>query len=147
MFKKPSLITRIAISKIAGLGFGLLGFVLLPVIWPEASMLLRVGILFWYITLGAIIGIFGVLIEHPVIKLPLPWWARGPLLGAWMNLVLACFAYDDIQAVMIAMCGENSMLYSPFWIILEGAIIGLIIDYFATRFGGEGKETVLTTRI
>ena len=28
------------------------------------------------------------------------------------------------------------------WFVLEGAIVGIIIGYFATRFGGEGKETV-----
>lgn len=142
MFKKPSLITRIALGKAIGLLFGLLGFLLLPAIGPEVGMLLRVGILFWYTTLGAIIGIFGVFTHHPVIKLPLPWWLRGPSIGAWMNLVLACFAYDDIQAIMVNLFGEGGMLRSPFWVILEGAIIGLIIDYFVTRFGGEGKETV-----
>jgi hypothetical protein len=26
--------------------------------------------------------------------------------------------------------------------VLEGAVVGIIIGYFATRFGGEGKETV-----
>jgi hypothetical protein len=33
-------------------------------------------------------------------------------------------------------------LTSPFWFVLEGAIVGLIMGYFATRFGGEGEETV-----
>jgi len=34
------------------------------------------------------------------------------------------------------------MISSPFWFTSEGAILGLIIGYFATRFGGEGEETV-----
>lgn len=34
------------------------------------------------------------------------------------------------------------MICSPFWFVLEGAVIGLIIGFFATRFGGEGAETV-----
>ncbi len=36
----------------------------------------------------------------------------------------------------------NGALASPFWFALEGAIAGIIIGYFATRFGGEGKETI-----
>jgi uncharacterized membrane-anchored protein YhcB (DUF1043 family) len=31
---------------------------------------------------------------------------------------------------------------SPFWFVAEGAVIGLVIGYVATRFGGEGKEIV-----
>ena len=34
------------------------------------------------------------------------------------------------------------MLTSPFWFALEGALIGLLIGYLATRYGGEGPETV-----
>ena len=47
MFGNPSLVTRIAIGKAVGLAFGLIGFIFLPYFWPEASLLLRVGILFW----------------------------------------------------------------------------------------------------
>lgn len=45
--------------------------------------------------------------------------------------------------MMINYFGENSPLSSPYWIIIEGAIVGLIIGYFATKYGGEGKETVM----
>ena len=45
--------------------------------------------------------------------------------------------------MMITMFGEGGMLQSPFWFVLEGAIIGLVIGYVATRFGGDGAETVL----
>jgi uncharacterized membrane protein (Fun14 family) len=38
--------------------------------------------------------------------------------------------------------GNNGLLASPFWFVGEGAIIGFIIGYFATRFGSEGKEIV-----
>ncbi|RLA68268.1 MAG: hypothetical protein DRQ78_01450 [Epsilonproteobacteria bacterium] len=142
MFKNPSLITRIAIGKAIGLFFGLLGFIFLPYFLPEASWLLRWGILLWYTTLGAIIGAFGVITYHPILKLPLPWWFRAPLLGAWMNFVLTFFAFDVMQEMLLSMFAENSILTSPFWFTAEGAIIGLIMGYFATRFGGEGKMTV-----
>ena len=32
--------------------------------------------------------------------------------------------------------------YSPFWIVFEWAILWLIIEYFATKFGWEGKELI-----
>ncbi len=142
MLTKPSLITRIAVGKIVGFCFGLIGFIFLSYFLPEAGWLIRWGILLWYTTLGAIIGVFGVFTYHPVLKLPMPWWFRAPFLGAWMNFVLTLFAFDAMQAMMIALFGEEGILSSPFWFSAEGAMVGLVIGYLATRFGGEGKETL-----
>ena len=142
MFNNPSLVTRIAIGKVIGFLFGLSGFILLPYFLADAGWLLRWGILLWYTTLGAFIGVFGVVTYHPILKLPLPWWFRSPLIGAWMNFVLTFFAYDAMQSMMISIFGENGLLTSPFWFTVEGAVIGLIMGYFATRFGGEGKAAV-----
>ena len=142
MFGNPSLMTRIAIGKGIGLVFGLIGLIILPWFLPDAGWMLRLGILFWYTTVGAIIGVFGVFTYHPVLKLPLPWWLRAPLLGAWMNFVLSFFAYDAMEAMMKSLFPQGGAICSPFWFVLEGAVIGLIIGFFATRFGGEGAETV-----
>jgi len=43
--------------------------------------------------------------------------------------------------LIVSLFGEAGVLSSPFWFTAEGAIIGLIIGYFATRFAGEGEET------
>ena len=59
-----------------------------------------------------------------------------------MNFVLVFFAHDVMSAMMISVFGEGGALSSPFWFVAEGAVIGFVIGYFATRFGGEGKETV-----
>ncbi len=141
MFGKPSLMTRIVVGKSIGFLVGLIGFIFLPYFLPEGGWLIRWGILLWYTTFGAIIGVFTY---NPILKLPMPWWFRSPLIGAWMNFVLTFFAYDTMQAMMSSIFGEDGILASPFWFAAEGAIIGLIIGYFATRFGGVGKETVDT---
>jgi len=59
-----------------------------------------------------------------------------------MNFVLTFFAYDRMQEMIIALFGVQGVISSPFWFTAEGAVIGLVIGYFATRLGGEGKETV-----
>ena len=142
MFNNPSLFTHIAIGKGIGFVFGLIGFMTLPYFFPEADWLLRWGILLWYPTLGAVVGVFGVITYHPILRLPMPWWFRAPLIGGWMNFVLAFFAYDVMQAMMTHMFGVDGFLSSPFWFVSEGALIGLLIGYVATKFGGEGKESV-----
>ncbi len=142
MFGNPSLMTRIAIGKGIGFAFGLAGLLLMPYFLPDAGWLIRIGILLWYTTLGAIIGVFGVVTFHPVLKLPMPWWVQAPLVGGWMNFVLVFFAYDTMKAMMMVIFGADGIITSPFWFAAEGAIFGLIVGYFATRFGGEGVETV-----
>jgi hypothetical protein len=55
---------------------------------------------------------------------------------------LTFFAYDTMKAMMTSLFGADGILTSPFWFAAEGAVIGLVIGYVATRFGGEGTETV-----
>ncbi len=142
MFENPSLITRIAVGKAIGIVVGLIGLITLPYFAPEAGWLFRIGILLWYATLGAIIGVFGVFTWHPVLKLPMPWWFRAPFIGAWMNFVLTFFAYDVMKEMLVAGFGAGSVLASPWWFTPEGAVFGLIVGYAATKLGGEGRESV-----
>lgn len=142
MAATQSLVVRIAVGKIVGLLFGIAGFILLPYFLPDASWQLRWGILLWYATMGAVIGMFGVFNHHPVLKLPLPWWFRAPLVGGWLNFVLVFFAYDEMRGFMLTVFGLGSPLASPFWFVLEGALVGLVIGFCATRAGGEGREIV-----
>ena len=139
----PSLTLRIGIGKIVGLLIGLVGFAFLPFFASDASWMLRLGILLWYTTLGAVIGVFGVYTSHPVLHIPLPWWVRAPVIGGWMNFVLTLFVYDQFAALMAETFGTtDALLTSPFWFVAEGAIAGLVIGGAATRFAGEGPETI-----
>ncbi len=131
----PPIIARIAIGKGIGLVFGLAGMLSAPLFYPEIDNLTRIGILLWYPTMGAFIGVFGVLIHHPVLNMPLPWWVRAPLIGAWMNFVLVFFAYDTLSAVISGTTGTD---LSPFWFVLQGAIVGAVIGFLATRYAGDG---------
>lgn len=142
MFSTPSLITRIIVGKAVGLVFGIVGFVAVLVLWPDMSARVAWGVLLWYVTLGAIIGVFGVFDRHPMLRLPMPWWLRAPALGAWMNFLLMLFAWDLMQAMMTALIAGPGWLTSPWWVVVEGAVVGLVIGYCATRVGGEGPETL-----
>jgi len=136
----PLLVTRIAIGKTAGFLVGLVGFVTIPLVLPEADIYLRWGVLLWYATLGAIIGVFGVVNWHPMLELPLPWWIRAPLLGAWMNFVLSFLIHDQLHRFTAVVFGADTANDSSFWFVGEGALAGLLIGYAATRIGSEGPE-------
>ena len=136
LYDKPSILTRVAVGKAVSLMFGLGGFFMLPTLWPEADPMLRWGILFWYTTVGAVVGMFGVFNYHPVLMLPLPWWVRAPIIGGWMNFVLTFFAYNVMEKALVAITGQA---LSPFLFVVEGAVVGLVIGGLATWLGGEGR--------
>ena len=136
MFSNSSLMTRIAIGKGLGLLVGVLGFIFVPYWLPDAGLMLRWGILLWYVTFGAIIGVHGVYDRLPIFDIRLPCWLRGAAIGAWLNFVLVFFAHEPMQAMLTAAFGTP---LSPFWFALEGAILGLIMDIIVTKAAGEGE--------
>lgn len=142
MLTKPSLLLRAAIGKTIGLIFGFIAFFILPQIVPELSLLFRWGLVFYLTMMGGFIGIMGVMTYHPVLHMPMPWWVRGPLIGGFMMLVLWMLAQTEFDAVATAIFGEGSLFSSGAWSIVDGMVIGAIMSFLATRFGGEGKETV-----
>lgn len=136
----PSMTNRVLAGKATGFAIGLALFLAFPAILPEADPLLRWGVLLWYGTLGGLIGMAGLFSRHPVLLVPLPWWLRGSLIGAWMNLVLTFFAHEALTRAMAGMFPDGPFV-SPFWFVLEGALAGLIIAAVATAVGGEGPAS------
>lgn len=134
---QPSIATRLTISKTLGLLFGVLALIGLSVVMPESGLRTRFGLLLWYFSMGGVIGIAGVMDKHPVLSIRLPWWVRGPCLGAWMNFVLVFFAYDLMAEFIVKATGYG---FSPFWFALEGAVVGGIIGGVSTYVAGKGPK-------
>jgi hypothetical protein len=139
MFSKPSILTRITVGKLVGLLIGAFGFFALPAFGVD-DMRVRFGVLFWYAAVGAIIAMAGVITWHPVLKMKMPWWCMGTLIGAWMNFVLILIAWNVFAPMMAD--GRFWGFTSPWWFVLEGAIVGFVIGGLTTWIGGEGPETV-----
>jgi hypothetical protein len=137
LYTTPSLASRVAIGKTAGFVIGLACFIGLPLVWAGSTLMLQWGVLLWYTTIGAFIGMFAEMKHAPIINLPLPWWFGGIWVGGWMNFILTLFAYDLFVQMMDTMFSGQLAGYSPFWFVLEGAIIGLIIAGLTVKYGGE----------
>ncbi len=142
MSAQPSLIRRLGMAKGLGFVIGLTAFFVIPQLWPEESIWLRIGVCLWYTTFGAIIGLAGIVNFHPLLKIPLPFWFRGIFLGGWLNLLLALLMYEKLQLMLGSL---NVPLNSPFWVVSEGMAIGLLIDGICTWFGGEGRQLMADT--
>ena len=134
MKNNSALITRIAIGKTIGFIIGLIGFFMLPQFMPDVSMQLQWGVLLWYITFGAIIGVFGELTFIPIINISFPWWIRNPYIGGWLNLVLCLVAYQEFEMLFKAFYESYGIFASPYWIVVEGMIVGFIIGLVTNKF-------------
>ena len=142
-FSKPSITLRIGYGKILGLVVGIIAYFALTKLAPETDFAFRFGFLIWYLTLGAVVGLMGIFTNNPLFNLNISWWMRGLITGAWFNFVLLMLIYDDISAISLPIFGAQSIFSAPWWFVIEGAFIGVIIDYFLTRFAGEGAHTVV----
>ncbi|MDB2550861.1 hypothetical protein N9X24_03265 [Rickettsiales bacterium] len=143
MFERNSLTTRIAIGKLTGFLIAFFGILIFNFITEyQLPTMFAFGIVLWYITIGAIIGIFGVYREHPILKFPMRWWLRSSIIGGWMNFILVLLSYEQLEEIIIVALGFDTFFRSPFWFTLEGIFAGLIIGYFSTKFGGEGQKIV-----
>jgi hypothetical protein len=138
MTPQKALIYRVGAGKAIGFAIGILAFYLIPYFISDASLIFRSAVLLWYPTLGAIVGVFGIFSYHPVLSFPMPWWLRGAIVGAWMNFVLTLFAYQQICTAIVAVMGEYSAYVSPFVMVIEGALVGALIDFLLTHWFGEG---------
>ena len=135
---KSKMANRLFIAKTIGFIIWLLWFLCIPYFFWEVDMKLKLWILFWYTTLWGIIWIMWVMDKHPVFTTcKMPFWFRWVFFWAWLNFVLALFIYNDLLAMMSSMWYD---WFSPFRFALEWAIVGLIIDFFATQFGWEWRE-------
>ena len=142
-FTKPSITLRVGYGKVLGLLFGVGAYFALVVFVPETDSAFRFGFLLWYLTLGAVIGLMGIFTNNPLFNFDISWWIRGTMVGAWFNIVLLLFIYDEIAAILLKIFGAQSLISAPWWFVVEGAAIGFILDYLLTRFAGEGSKTVV----
>tara|TARA_B100000745_G_scaffold187366_2_gene122867 strand:- start:19082 stop:19483 length:402 start_codon:yes stop_codon:yes gene_type:complete len=117
-----------------GAGFG----IALVDVWLSSATVSNAwdldGPMFWYVFLnraaiGFFVAIVGIVTIHPLLNFKM-FPIRGAFVGIWVSLSLAASVFFDDTAT-----------WGLFWmVILSGAIYGVAIDVFATKFSGQGKQ-------
>ena len=138
----PSLLSRLVAGKLVGLIAGLVFFFTMPQVWPSAELTPRLGVSLWYPLVRTVIGLVGIYRRHPVLQLPMPWWVRAPLVGAWMNFVLAFFCFPVLVGLYHDLWPSLPACAAPLLPALEGVMVGAMIGAIATCISGDGPETV-----
>lgn len=137
-YKKHSVLARLMYGKTTGLIIGLA--VCTYVIWMNVlkNAYFGFGMILFYTLLGALIAQAGTMTKHPTLNFKMSWWLRGGILGLVSHLMLVFVSNHEItRLVETFACGSFE---SPFWILLDGVIIGMFIDWITTKFAGEGEK-------
>lgn len=135
--KMSPLMKRIALGKTIGFAIG-------AIMWGYLSYLTDIDtafifwILLWCSITGVLIGAMWIMHKHPLFGFKMWWLLRGSLIGAMMFGTLSLVSYDMISQVMEVF--YIGYFKSPYWIMIDGAILGAVIDYFATKYYGQGKK-------
>ena len=124
---RPVSVAAVAGAKCVGLLAGVVIVFISPPPDPSAGKMLAVGMVAWYVTLGAMVAVSSAYKRYPVVNVRIYWWLRGIMLGSWMNFVLALIASDAALHVSAAAELLGGSLKSPIWLVIDGAAVGLIV--------------------
>jgi hypothetical protein len=123
---KKRFLIAVPLGIVAGLICVWLSSKTLPDIWWTAMMW---TILSNRILIGIVVWLAWAYTHHPILGFSIPWYFRGFIMGVLVSFSLAFGAIASGSAVEI------------FWYtLIAGWVYGLVIDFFATKFGGEGKN-------
>lgn len=138
-YAEKSILARIIYGKSLGFIIGILvvGYMYLSAnkaFSPE----LAGGIIIFYIIMGALIAFTGIITNYPIVNIKITYVLRGLIIGFFMHLMLIFLNPESITQI-VASIGID-FFQSPYWILIDGSILGIIIDGITTKYAGEGKN-------
>jgi len=147
MFKLHSIAGRIAVGVITGLSIGILLALTMPLYAMPIMSKFSAGTILLFMLMGFTLGLVGMFDRHPLFGFKLNWVNRGIIAGIVFTLIYILIGYDTLALIMQA-CLERFSFFprwmnSPFWMLIDGSIIGLIISYTETKFAKEGSSLPL----
>lgn len=139
MFQKHSLTGRIATAKTIGFVMGGVIFFLMLALGATYGTMFGLGLWLFYMLMSITIGFIGLFNQHPIFNFRMHWWMRGAVIGVAYHLMLVLIAYTEISSMFTLPAFAWTGLASPFWILLDGAILGIITAGLTTKYIGEGE--------
>ena len=129
---RSALFFAAASAKTVAFVLGLLIWRVLASHLPEDVDLTVWPVVFWYLTIGGIIGVLNVYENESVLNIPVFWWFRAPFAAMWMNLMLIAMVpqVSDHYSVTASLFTLDSAL--P-WFVVEGVVLGVVTGYVSCR--------------
>jgi len=140
LFNTKTITGRVAVSKIIGFIIGGLVLLILPLIPVETTLEFKIGFVLLIMAMSITIGFMGIFTYHPAIpQLRMPWWLRGGSIGLFYFLILILLAKDSLEPFLTLDIVTWTGLTSPYWALIDGMILGMLIGYVTTKICGEGN--------
>lgn len=133
MLEFTPLMSRTAIAKTLGFVAGLIGFFGTRNVAPTADPMLAWAILFLFLTIGGLIGVIGTVRRIPLFEFNFSPLLRGGFMGGWVTLVCVFFGFNMLSDAFKTIAYLPTFMQSPWWFILDGVIVGAVIDVIASR--------------
>ena len=143
MIKRHSVAGRIFIGLLVSAVLSVLITITLPAFGYPAFGTFALGTMMMFALMSIMIAFVGHFDRHPLFKFKMHWYLRGPVIGMIFTLMYVLLSYNQIDLLMQSSLVAWMGLYSPFWILIDGAFIGAIMGYLETTFAGEGSELPL----
>lgn len=143
MFKIHSVAGRVFIGIIIGLIVGIISIAVSPIFGFPLLSMFGFGTLITFVMMGFTLGLVGMFDYHPVFGFKMRWWIRGPVAGFIFTLMYILLSYETLEVIMQSNIVSWMGLSSPFWALLDGITIGLIMGWMETKFAGEGSSLPL----
>jgi len=140
MLRLRSVAGRVAVGKTIGFLVGLLCIVLLPTFGYPGLSMFGLGTLLMFMLMGVMTGFMGQMDRHPVFDFQMPFWLRGGMVGFAFMLMYILLSYNDLTIIMQSAWVSWTGLVSPFWALIDGVTIGILMGWLETKFCGEGKD-------
>lgn len=143
MFKLHSVSGRIVIGQVIGIVMGILTIIFLPMFGFPLWSMFGLGTLVMFFLMGSMIGFIGQFDRHPVFDFKMKWWMGGALMGILFTLMYVLLSYESMQTIMQSGAVSWMGLSSPFWALIDGTIIGMVMAWAEAKFAGKGRELPL----
>lgn len=134
---KHSLTNRLIVGVLIGFITGGIVFFGSPFFGITFNYHFGFGLWIFYVLMGMLTGFLGLFNHHPILKFPTPFWLRGIVIGTLMHLMLLFLAYVQIYQIVNSITFLN--FQSPYWILLDGVILGIFMSWLEAKLAGEGK--------
>lgn len=134
---KHSVKNRFIIGAMIGLVAGLAVFFVVPLMGAVLALKFGLGLVLFYVLLGGFIAFVGMFERHPIFNFKMPWWLRGVAIGLVFHLMLILLSYDQITLMVQQM--DFLGMRSPWWALIDGVLLGLIMAFTETKLAGEGQ--------
>lgn len=143
MFKLQSVTGRIAVGKLVGLVMGIVAMIALPSFGFPMFSMFGLGTLIMFMLMGVLVAFMGQYDRHPLFDFKMHWWMRGAVVGFVVMLMYILLSYASLETVMMSNIISWMGLTSPFWALLDGMVIGMIMAFAETKIAGAGPDLPL----